>query len=502
MSEENTPATAAALLAAAGWKNQLSLSEAEREQMVQGHALLTEAVQVRPVYGVTQGFGPLADHTADPDPKRQGMGLIDHLTVGQGRPLPPDVTRLMVWIRLRGMTHGHSGVEPGIWDQLAAQWNAGFTPVVPEDGSLSASGDLVPLAHAAQAATGNGRAWTRSDDGTWRQLPARDDQERLGLTPVHWEARSALAFVNGTSASLARGLVNHVRLAALAHAATAVTGRLAALLGCDPAPFGPELAEVRGHPGHRTAAALIGREFPDGARRNPARPFQEPYSLRCAPQVIGAVLDQLRLQETILVTEALGCTDNPVLVNGELHHGGNFHAAPVALASEQHTVCIHQLAYLMERQLALALDPHRNGGLPMLLAHEPGRTSGLAGVQIAATSHLAAIRQRAYPASCTPVPSNLDNQDHVPLALNGTNAVADALDRAWWIVASAHHALAAIHRLQGRPDESGRWGRLLTDVPVLTTDRPLAEETADLAARLEFEYSHPEDPFESEEWAP
>ncbi|RKN04514.1 aromatic amino acid ammonia-lyase [Streptomyces radicis] len=493
MLTETEPATVAGLIAEAAWERRIELTARRRQALAHGRASLTRAVRQRPVYGVSRGFGPLADHPADPDAAVQASGLIDHLTVGQGSPLPPTVARLMVWLRLRGMALGHSGVEPETWEALAAQWNAGFTPVVPREGSLSASGDLIPLAHAAAAAAGRGEAWRRTDGG-WRREPAAAALARRGLTPVRWEARSALAFVNGTSAALATALVNHARLLGLAHAAAAATGRLALLLGSDPVPFSDALAAVRGHPGHRTAAALIRRQLTDARPRDPDRPLQEPYSLRCAPQVIGAVIDQLRLQERVLLTEATGCTDNPVLVEGELYHGGNFHAAPVALAAEQHAVCVHQLAYLLERQLALAVDPRRNGGLPPLLAARPGRDSGLAGVQIAATSHLAAIRQRAYPASCTPLPTNLGNQDHVPMALNGANAAAEMLDRAWWVASSLYHALAQIRRLQRlerlwpHTAKGGLWERLAEHTPQLTTDRPMADAVATLAARLEEEF--------------
>lgn len=469
----------------------LTLTADQRKVMLSSRERLDKIATERPVYGLTRGFGPLADRAADPDPVAHGTGLIDHLTVGQGPALPPETTRLMVWLRLRGMASGHSAVHPDIWDLLAAQWNEGFIPVVPQDGSLSASGDLIPLAHAAQAAVGNGRSWRRDGD-EWTIESADAALRRLRLEPVRWEARSALAFVNGTAASLARAMTNHHRLEALGRAAAAVTGRLAALLHCDPEPFADAFAEVRGHQGHRAAAALIRREAGRRTEPDPRRPFQESYSIRCAPQVIGAVFDQLRLQQTILVTEADGCTDNPIVFADQVLHGGNFHAAPVALVSEQHAVCTHQLAYLLERQLALAMDPSRNGGLPALLAYEPGRRSGMAGVQMAATSHLGAIRQAAYPASCTPVPTNLNNQDHVPLALNSANIVAAMLDRAWLIIGSLCGALVQMHYHLCELPASGLWGRLADLHPRLRDDRPLADEIVALAVDLERHFTETE----------
>ncbi|MBR8640373.1 aromatic amino acid lyase [Streptomyces tuirus] len=465
----------------------LELNAAEQARMTAAHRTLTGLDGSRRVYGVTHGFGPLVDHPADPDPARQGLGLISHLATGQGEPLPPDVTRTMVRLRLRGMALGHSGVAPETWRRLADLLNAGFVPVVPSEGSLSASGDLVPLAHAALAFAGEdaggGQAWCRDAEGGWRREDASAVLAALGLPPAVWEARSALAFVNGSSACLARALHTHRELGALTRAAAAVTGRTAALLGASGEPYEDALQRVRNQPGQRTAAAWIRAErAASGAGADtapgPGRPLQERYSLRCAPQVLGAVLDQLDLQGSVLVDEAEGCSDNPVLVDGTLLHGGNFHAAPVVFASETHASCAHQVAYLLERQLALVLDPAANGGLPPLLTPRPGAGSGFAGVQIAASSHLGRLRQLGHPASFTAVPTNLHNQDQVPLALNSANAVAEMTERAWWILGSLLLAVNQLAHLTAHRARQERplWRELRAGFPPVDQDRPLAEE--------------------------
>jgi histidine ammonia-lyase len=202
--------------------------------------------------------------------------------------------------------------------------------------------------------------------------------------------------------------------------------------------------------------------------------------------VIGAVIDHLRMQETLLMREALGCTDNPITWQGDVLHGGNFHALPVALCSDHQALCVHQLAFLAERQLALILDPHHNGGKPPMLTPYPGPASGLAGVQIAATSFVAKIRQLAYPATLTALPTNLGNQDHVPMALNGANSVADIIRLAWLIIGSLALAITQWSYLDQRPIEAGTiWADLATNFPPLQHDRPLAEEVRQAAAYVE-----------------
>ncbi|MGC4805375.1 aromatic amino acid ammonia-lyase [Micromonospora sp. DT233] len=424
------------------------------------------------VYGLTRGFGPLVRYPAGDDENVQGIGLVHHLCTGQGVPVSASASALSVWLRLQSMRLGYSAVPVPLWRQIAELHRRGFVPVMPSEGSLSASGDLVPLAHAALALGGAGHAWHEG-----AVVAAGQRLAGLAAAPVHWPARTALAFVNGSSVSLAVAALNHLEIDAQARALCAITGRLAALLGCNPQAYADGLQRARGHPGARRAAGWIRQEMPDGGAPSTDRPLQEPYSLRCVPQVVGAVVDQLAAQERILLVEAAGCTDNPVVVDGDVLHGGNFHALPVAFAADQHTVLAHQLAYLAERQLALLVDPATNGGRPPFLCPLPGQFSGLAGVQIAASSMVAKCRQHALPATVTAIPSNLNNQDHVPMALNAATAAAEAVRLTWLVIGSLMVAVAQLHWLAGTelPRRPG-WQGLATRFTPLREDRPLANE--------------------------
>ncbi len=478
------------LIRSSAWTARLELSEDDRDRMAAGVDVLSAAMAAgERIYGVTQGFGPLVRFQPDNSSADVGMGLISHLAAGQGAPLSPAVTRLMVWFRLEGMKRGHSAVSPDRWLELARLWNLGFTPVVPREGSLSASGDLAPLAHAALAFAGIGDAWSPAGTTPPEPLPAASALDELGAEPFAWNAREALAFVNGTSASLALSCHNHAATGTMARAAAALTGRIAWLLGCNSEPYAEQLALVRGHAGHFRASEWIRSEIAAGPGDG-ARPIQEPYSLRCAPQVIGAVLEQLHMQEATLVQEASGCTDNPVVVGGRILHGGNFHALGPALASDQLALCVHQLAFLAERQLAILLDPAQNGGLPPMLTPSPGRASGLAGVQLSASSLVARIRQLSSPATLTALPTNLGNQDIVPMALNGANAVAESIELAWLVVGSLTIAVLQLSYLQHErrrsPDHdiNGIWDDLQASYRPLVEDRPLATEVREAAEAM------------------
>lgn len=438
----------------------------------------------RPVYGLTHGFGPLVTYEAKSE-SEQGASLISHLGSAQGRPLDPETCRLVVWLRLNSMRKGFSAVSPEFWQRLADLWNEGFTPAIPRDGTVSASGDLQPLAHAALAFTGHGEAWTQGEGGRWSLVPAAEVLTQLGSQPLAWPVREALAFVNGTGVSLAAALLNQRSTVRLVRAAALLTSRMTELLGGNAEHFQEGVGRARGQAGQLQVARWIRQSIPAGHTRDDSRPLQEPYSLRCAPQVLGAVLDQLNHAAEILGREAEGCTDNPLTFEGEVLHGGNFHAMPVGFASEQTGLALHTAAYLAERQLGLILNPTTNGDLPIMLTPRAGRGCGLAGVQISATSFVSRIRQLVTPASLTTLPTNGWNQDHVPMALNSANGVGEALELSWLIVGSLAVALAQLAAITGREDQAtGIWAELATISPALDEDRPFAEEVRRAAALL------------------
>jgi len=430
----------------------------------------------KPIYGLTQGFGPLVLYGAESE-LEQGSSLISHLGTGQGQLLSPDTSRLVMWLRLQNMRKGFSSVSPEFWQKLADLHNKGFTPAIPRDGTVSASGDLQPMAHAALTFTGHGEAWERDEQGRWGTRPATESLASLGSGTFDWPVREALAFVNGTGVSLAVSIENHQSAVRLVRAGALLAGRLATLLGANPEHYAVGHAVARNQNGQHIVAGWIRDELPEGHTWNDKRALQEPYSLRCVPQVLGAVLDQLTSAGDVLAREVDGCQDNPIAFDGDVLHGGNFHAMPVGLASDQMGLAVHMAAYLAERQIGLLLSPATNGDLPMMLTPRAGRGCGVAGVHISATSFVSRIRQLVYPASLTTLPTNGWNQDHVPMALNGANGVSDALEFGWLVMGSLALGVAQLAVMTGHePETSGVWAELAELSPPLEADRPMAAE--------------------------
>ncbi len=463
----------------------VALSDAARSAVIRcAEFVRALIVSGRPVYGMSTGFGPLVTHGAAADLETHGLGLLNHLRAGQGELLAPRVVRAMLLARLWTLAKGHSGISPEVLDLLAASLGTSFAPAVPEWGSVGASGDLAPLAHAIGALCGEGEAFC---DG--ERLPAPTALHRAGLRPLRLRGRDALALVNGTSLSAAAaGLaVNSAR--ASVELALELTGLLVELLGASSEFTSPELLRLSGHASaHATARTLSA--LLSGSTAGTGRPLQEAYTLRCVPQLVGAVEETVGHVERVVTAELNGVSDNPVFFpdKGQVVHGGNFFGQQVAFASDSLNLALTQLANLAERQLDLLMDPNRNGGRSPMLSAQPGAQSGLAGVNLAATSIVASMRRYAAPASTQSLPTNGHNQDIVPF---GTQAALEALrqsERLALVQASLALGLRQAASLGG-PAPSSAAGSALLDflceqVTPVNPDRSLAEEVQHLARQL------------------
>ncbi|MEU4767330.1 aromatic amino acid ammonia-lyase [Actinosynnema sp. NPDC023794] len=401
------------------------VSPAVRERVDRGREYLRTVLadDERPVYGAKTGFGALIGFAGREDEADQCDNTLAHLGAGQGPDLPADIARAALLVRAWSLAQGLSGVSAHVVDGLAAMFATTFVPAIPRYGSVGASGDLIPLAYATQALRGRGHAYL---DG--ERMPAHDALRRAGLTPLSLDGRDALALVNGTSVTTAAAGLALDSVRASHRAIQDLTCLLVDVLGGDPGFLDPRLISAFGHPGaatvaQRMRATLVGT-IPSGKRA-----LQEPYSIRCSPQLLGAAEDALRYVDGVVAADLGGVSDNPLFFPGDdlVAHGGNFFGQPAAFAADVLAMVTASLGNLAERQLDLLVDPVRNTGLPPMLAAGPGRQHGLQGVQLATTAFIAEIRRAALPASTQSLPTNLHNQDVVPF---GTQAALRSYDLA------------------------------------------------------------------------
>ena len=431
------------------------------------------------IYGVNTGFGKLAHVRIKPDQARDlQLNLIRSHASGVGEPLPADAVRAMMLLRANVLLRGTSGVRAVLPELIVGMLNAQVHPRVPSQGSVGASGDLAPLAHLALAMIGEG------EDGT--ALRARR------LEPITLEAKEGLAFVNGTQAQtgLAALLVHDAWvLWRTAHAAAAMS--LEAVRGT-PAPFDPRIHEARPHVYQQRSAALLRRlladsEIRESHRENDPR-VQDAYSLRCTPQVLGAVGEGLGLAERLVTTELNAATDNPLVIDGDILSGGNFHGQPIALALDVIGIVLATLAGLAERRLERIVNPDLSSGLPAFLARDPGLESGFMTPQIAAAALVAECRVLATPASVQSVPTEGNQEDVVPMGMTAAWKAERILANAARIVAI--ELLAAAQGLEFlRPLRPGQGvARTLTAVrrlvPPLAGDRSLSGDIERITAAM------------------
>ncbi|WP_112268502.1 aromatic amino acid ammonia-lyase [Lentzea terrae] len=373
----------------------------------------------RPVYGAKTGFGALVGFAGRSTEADQCDNTLAHLGAGQGPDLPLDITRAALLVRTWSLAQGLSGVSAHVVEGLAAMFATTFVPAVPRYGSVGASGDLIPLAAAAQALRGRGNAYL---DGV--RMPATDALLQAGLTPLDLDGRDALALVNGTSLTTAAAALALSSVRASHRAIADLTCLLVDILGADPGFLDPRLITAFGHAGTTSVAARM-RELLAGTGPSGERALQEPYSIRCSPQLLGAAEDALRYVDGVIAADLAGVSDNPLFFPDDdlVAHGGNFFGQPAAFAADMLATVTASLGNLAERQLDLLVDPSRNTGLPPMLAAGPGQQHGLQGVQLATTAFVAEIRRNVLPASTQSLSTNLRNQDVVPF---GTQAALRA----------------------------------------------------------------------------
>jgi len=469
----------------------VALGAGARERLAASHRqLLALARAGRVVYGLNTGCGPLCDRAVPPAAAaRFQRNLVRSHASGLGPAHPAPVVRATMALRAFSLAQGRSAVRPLVVETLVAMLNAGIHPVVPETGSVGASGDLVELAHVARALMGEGEVeWCGG------RRPAAEALAAAGLAPVAFEGREALALMNGTACEAAQAALLVLGEAAAALVIEVLGGRSEA--------FDARVHAARAHAGQGASAAHLrallagSRRLRDGAAgaeggNGRLAPVQDAYTLRCVPQVLGAVRATVAHVREVVEVELGSVTDNPTFFPEEdaVLHAGNFHGQPVALAVDHLKVALAEVALFSERRLARLLDPATNGGLPpFLIRDEVGVRSGLMGLQYCASSTVADNAVLAHPASLGSVPTNANNQDVVGM---GTVAVRHArrlLENARRVVAIELLAAAEAVDLVGAEDLGAAtravYTRVREIVPPLLEDRPLGTDVERLAEVL------------------
>jgi len=414
----------------------VSLGGTARERIVASNRLINEVLKSgKTVYGVNTGFGQLAQvRVSDDDLVRLQENLIRSHSVGVGSLLPDSCVRLTMIMKVIALAQGYSGVSPELVEGLCALIDNDICPAIPAKGSVGASGDLAPLAHMAGALLGFGDARVQG-----RTSSAAEALQRAGLSPLQLAPKEGLALLNGTQVSTALALSALFR-AEHVLAASVVAGAMSAdaIKGSD-TPFDERIQQVRGHKGQILVAGLL-RDLMVGSEIRASHidcsRVQDPYSIRCQPQVAGACLDVLHHVGRLLETEANAVTDNPLVFTdtGAVLSGGNFHAEPVALAADYLALAIAEVGSLSERRTALLIDSHLSG-LPAFLVRDSGLNSGFMIPQVTAASLVSENKSLAHPASVDSIPTSANQEDHVSMSTFAAMRLHTMLDNAAHIVA-------------------------------------------------------------------
>lgn len=374
-----------------------------------------------PVYGVNTGFGKLASiKIRSQDTATLQRNLILSHCCGVGEPVEPETVRLIMVLKLLSLGRGASGVRPEVIALLQGMLAQGVLPVIPAQGSVGASGDLAPLAHMAAVMLGEGRAMYQG-----REWPGGQALAAAGLAPVVLAAKEGLALINGTQASTAFALAGLFDAFGLARAALVISALSTDAIMGSTAPFLDEIHQLRGHPGQIAAARAIRGLMQDSAIRESHRSgdtrVQDPYCIRCQPQVTGACIDLLWQVARTLQIEANAATDNPLVLVGadRIVSGGNFHAEPVAFAADQIALAVAEIGAIAQRRVALMVDPTLSHDLPPFLTPDPGLNSGLMIAEVTSAALMSENKHLATPCSTDSTPTSANQEDHVSMAAHG-----------------------------------------------------------------------------------
>ncbi len=452
------------------WQQPLQLTlDESAHQAINDSVACVEAIvaEGRTAYGINTGFGLLAQTRIDThDLENLQRSLVLSHAAGVGEPLDDNIVRLMMVLKINSLARGFSGIRLSVIQALIALVNAGVYPWIPAKGSVGASGDLAPLAHMSLTLLGEGKARYR---GEW--LPAATALQKAGLAPVTLAAKEGLALLNGTQASTAfalRGLFEAEDLFASAVVCGALTTE--AVLGSR-RPFDARIHDVRGQRGQIDAAALFRHVLTDTSAiaesHHNCDKVQDPYSLRCQPQVMGACLTQMRQVAEVLLVESNAVSDNPLVFAAEndVVSGGNFHAEPVAMAADNLALAIAEIGALSERRIALMMDKHMSQ-LPPFLVRNGGVNSGFMIAQVTAAALASENKALSHPHSVDSLPTSANQEDHV--------SMAPAAGRRLWEMASNTRGVLAVEWLAACQGCDLRDG--LTSSPLLEQARQILRE--------------------------
>jgi histidine ammonia-lyase len=432
------------------------------------------------VYGVTTGFGDLARKAIAPsEAAKLQENLILSTAAGVGPSLAEEEVRAMLLLRTNALAKGVSGVRPVVLETLLRMLDEGVHPDVPCQGSVGASGDLAPLAHLALGAMGMGEAWVKG-----KRVPADQALAKAGIAPLQLQAKEGLSLINGTQAMTALGLLTlHDAHRLLQDAQVAAAMSLEALLGTDKA-LDARLHDARPHMGQRNVARNL-RLLLEGSaivashkqHHDGPDPVQDPYTLRCIPQVLGAVQDTLRHAEEVLLVEANSATDNPLVLGEDVVSGGNFHGQPVALVLAAMAPALASLAGFSERRTARLVDAKLSNGLPAFLSPSPGLNGGLMIPQYTAAALVNENKALAWPLPADSIPTSANQEDHVSMGMGMALHLQRILVNARRVVAieylCAAQALEFRKPLGPAPGTKAAHAALRARVPPLGEDRYL-----------------------------